>query len=230
MNKEEKTKEEQDTKKQEAQKKAAETTSGKQEKQGKKAGETQPAKDGAKQGRKKKGSVFRNIYIVLGLNLLLVGLLVFVLTKLPEKASELKRLKNLAISSDARSKVEIADLEIQSNIDKSDRLISLFPDEEGLVNFVQEVEKLKNEGAVKDFYFANEDAVKDKTRLFGIPFVIVFEGSWGEINRDLLAIERLNYLIRTVTVQLEVKESEEGSTIEFDYGGFIYVNEQLGKK
>lgn len=187
-------------------------------------------KDLKKKPAKKRGlraRLLSKVGLVAMANLVGIVFAVLAVGNLPDKAAEFKKLRNMSISAEARSKVEIADLEIKSNIEKSDRLIALFPDETGLVNFVKEIEKLKLEGIVKTFSFANQEAVRDKTTILGIPFVIELEGTWDQIDASLQSLQRLEFLYRAITVQIEPKEEE--NLINFKYGGFIYVDESLGK-
>jgi hypothetical protein len=106
--------------------------------------------------------------------------------------------------------------------------MSLFPDEAGLVNFVKEIERLKVEGVVRDFSFANENAVRDKTGVLGIPFILRLEGTWDQLNSDFMQLQKFPYLIRAVTVDVRIKDINTG-IIDFMYGGFIYVDKSLEK-
>jgi hypothetical protein len=178
--------------------------------------------------KKRKLSFKLSVIIVTVINLFALGFLFYVLSSLKGEASNLKKLRNASIDVQEKSKVEVADLQIQSNIEKSDYLASLFPDEAGLIDFVKEIEKLESEGVVKDFSFANEGAVRDKTTVLGIPFVLRMEGTWEQINSDLKKMQRMPFLLRAVTLDIKVKE-EETNLIDFRYGGFIYVDESLSK-
>jgi Tfp pilus assembly protein PilO len=193
----------------------------------------QPQKKGNKifnkKAKKKKRLSFKaSVVIVTVINLLALGFLFYVLSNLKGEAINLKKLRSASIDAQEKSKVEVADLQIQSYIDKSDYLMSLFPDESGLIDFVKEIEKLKNEGVVKNFAFANEDAVHDKTKVLGIPFVLRMEGTWEQIDSDLKKIQSMPFIVRAVTLDIQVKE-EETNLIDFRYGGFIYVDESLAK-
>ncbi len=180
--------------------------------------------------KRSKPKFFSNTILVGIVNVVILVLLILILGMLPKKATELKRLRNLSLSSKAKSNVEIADLEIKSNIEKSDELKILFPDESGLVSFVEEIEKLKATGVAKKFSFANEDAVRDKTKSLGIPFIVEFEGTWEQIDKDLQALQKLPFLLRVITIETrQTKGDEDTNLIRFMYGGFIYVDESLAK-
>jgi hypothetical protein len=190
------------------------------------AGEAKTTK--AAKSKKRRLSFRSSILVVTVINILVTLSLVFILSNLNTKAKELKKARSVSIGAEQKSKVEIADLEIQSTIEKSSYLFSLFPDESGLVNFIKEIEKLKTEGVVTEFSFASEDAVRDKTKVLGIPFVLRMEGSWEQINKDLKSLQEMPFLQRAITISTEVRGEEE-KVIDFRYGGFIYVDESLKK-
>jgi hypothetical protein len=166
-------------------------------------------------------------YLVLGvINLMLIVILVVILSKLPSSASKLNRLREISLGMAIKTETEIAESEIQSSKEKTDELTAAFPNEEGLVEFVREIEKLKEEGVVKDFSFTSKEVVRDKTGFLGTPVVIEFSGSWSQIDAGLQKLQSLPILFRAVRIEAE-KTSE--TLIDLKYGGFIYVDESLGK-
>ena len=104
-------------------------------------------------------------------------------------------------------------------------------DEAGVVNFVNEVEKLKSESsAIQKVTFVSQKVVKDKTGNYGIPVVIELAGSWEVIAEDLEKIDTLAFLFRTVRVEAEKSpKEEEAGVIIYKYGVFLYVKDELGK-
>ena len=167
--------------------------------------------------------------VVLGVvNLGLVLSTIFLLGKLPTRASEFNKVRNASISESTKSEVEVAGLEIAASKEKADKLNSLFPDEAGLIGFVREIDRLKEEGLVTRFAFAREKAVKDKTGHFGIPVIIEFRGGWLEIGQGLTRLNETPYLLRAVTIEAN-RSGEDGNLIIFKYGGFLYVDETLAK-
>ena len=110
--------------------------------------------------------------------------------------------------------------------EKITRLQTIFPNDTGIVNFVKEIEKLKAGGIVRGISFVSQEAVRDKTKALGIPFVIELEGSWADIDATLTTIQKLPYLFRAVTVETNI--NEEG-IVNYKYGGFLYVDESLAK-
>jgi len=180
----------------------------------------------AKKISKSKGKSFPVFAFVGVLILALMTLTVIILSSLDSKAQELKKLRNEALDAQASSRVEKEDLDIKSIQENVEKINSLFPNETGLVNFVREIEKMKEGGVVKGISFVSQDAVRDKNKYLGIPFVIDMEGSWESIDLALQGIEKLPYLVRTITVEARVSE---GGGVNFKYGGFIYVDESLAK-
>lgn len=166
--------------------------------------------------------------IILGINFVGIIILVILLRKLPTKALELKGLKNSIITAEQSAEVNFADLELKSNKELAEKLLVMYPDEVGLVNFIQEIEKLKKRGIVTNFSFANQTPVRDKTRYLGIPIAIEIKGNWKEISGALVDLQKLPYLFRPVSMSTQ-PDSEEG-LINVRYGGFLYVDESLEEK
>lgn len=166
-------------------------------------------------------------YLILGaINLILVMVLVVILGKLSTSASKLNRLRKISLGAAIKTATEIAESEIGSSKEKTDELATVFPNEERLVDFVREVEKLKEEGIVTDFSFTSKEVVRDKTGFLGTPVVIEFSGSWSQIDAGLQKLQNLPVLFRAVRIEAE-KTTE--NLIDLKYGGFIYVDESMGK-
>ena len=180
-----------------------------------------------KKAKKEKTSLWWKDLILAVFNLVLIVGAVVILGKLPSRALEFKALRNAELQLTTKSSFDIAELEIESSSQKADRLLVLFPDEPGLVEFVKEIDTLKEEGIVTRFFFASEKAVRDKTGYYGIPLVIEFSGTWDQIGLAIQIIDDLPYLLRAVTVDAE-PEPDTGLII-FKYGGFLYVDESLAK-
>lgn len=176
--------------------------------------------------RKKAGFWLKDLLLAV-VNLGFVVVIVVLLGRLPSRAEELKALRNAALKMTAKGNIDIAELKIESSKEKADQLFELFPDESGLIDFVKEIDKLKDEGIITRFSFASERAVRDKTGNFGIPLIIEFVGTWDQIDQAIAIIESLPYLLRVVNV--DVQRQDEGDLIIFKYGGFIYVKESLAE-
>jgi hypothetical protein len=166
--------------------------------------------------------------IILGIiNLISFVLLVIILIRFPDKAQELKRLRIENLRNESSVSFEFSEIDVHKP--KAGRLSGLFLDEAGVVDFVNEVEKLKIEGsAFNKMTFASQKVVKDKTGNYGIPVVIELKGSWEAIGGAMEAIDALPFLFRPVNILAEPVLEEEG-VIMFKYGGFLYVNDRLGK-
>lgn len=176
----------------------------------------------------KKDRIFSSKDIILGfINLVTIILLIVFLVKLPEKSTDLKKLKVEQLKGESASLLPIS--EITAARDKANEIESLFLDQSGIVGFVDEIEKLKVEGSsIQKVSFASQKPIKDKTGFSGVPVVIEMRGSWEAIGTDLQKIESLPYLFRAASVDAATIPDNPG-VIDFKYGGFLYVNDELGK-
>lgn len=173
-------------------------------------------------------SIFWLKDITLGVvNLAFIVSLVVLLGKLPGQAKELKILRNASLNTAAKSSIEIAGLELEASREKAERINSLFPDDGGLIDFVNQIDALKEEGVISRFSFTSEEVIRDRTGYYGIPVFIEFTGSWGLVGEGLSSVQSLPYLLRAVGIQTEVKPEE--NLVIFKYGGFLYVDESLAK-
>jgi hypothetical protein len=166
--------------------------------------------------------------IILGvLNLVFVVSLVVLLGRLPGKANEFKRLRNESLDTAAKSSIEIAGLELEASRKKADKISAFFPDDAGLIDFVNQIDVLKEEGLVSRFSFTSEEAIRDRTGYYGIPVFIEFSGTWSQVGVGLQRVQNLPYLLRAVSIETTVKPEE--NLVEFKYGGFLYVDESFAK-
>jgi hypothetical protein len=179
-------------------------------------------------GGKRQKRPFSTKDVILGIiNLLLFIALVFILKDLPEKATELRNLKTDELKSEIVVFPESSKVDIYKP--KADELSDLFLDEPGVVGFVDEVEKLKSEdGPFQRVVFASQKAVKDKTGSYGIPVVIELRGTWDALDQVMEQIDELPFLFRPAKILVEPLSGEEG-LIDIKYGGFLYVDDRLGK-
>lgn len=177
--------------------------------------------------KKEKNVIWWKDLVLAVFNLVLVVGAILILSRFPSRALELKTLRNAELQLTAKGSFDIAELELESSSQKAEKLLVLFPDEPGLIEFVKEIDILKEEGVVTRFSFASEKAVRDKTGYYGIPLVIEFSGTWDQIGQAIERITDLAYLLRAVTVEAE--PDLESGLIIFKYGGFLYVDETLAK-
>jgi hypothetical protein len=181
-------------------------------------------------GRIKKGSFISNLLvraaILAFINLIGIASIVYFAQKIPTKAEEVKSLRNEQLGIGTQD-LEVIKKDIEGNSQKADKVLALFPNDEGLVVFVNELDKIKKEGKIVGFSFAAENAIKDKTGNLGIPVLIEINGTWAEIDSDLQKIQRLPFLLRAIEV--EAQPAEEEGLINFKFGGFLYVGKDFGK-
>jgi hypothetical protein len=166
--------------------------------------------------------------IILGLiNVVTIVFLVILLSKFPQKSEELKSLRNESLMVGSIGSFEIS--EIEDKKIKADKLNDLFLDEGGVVDFVNEVEKIKSQGgSIAKVTFTSGKAVKDRTENFGVPIVIEMKGGWDSIGKDLEEIEKLPFLFRSAVIEAKINE-EDAAVIDFKYGVFLYVIDRLGQ-
>ncbi|HLE49346.1 MAG TPA: hypothetical protein VI819_04945 [Patescibacteria group bacterium] len=172
----------------------------------------------------KKTINFLLVFLFINLIILLGSL--YLIYDLPRKAEVLKSAKIEALKIEESSKVDLTGLEIIQNKKNWEILKSYFPDEVGVIKFITDLETLKKNEIIKDMSFVSQDAVRDKTGALGIPFIMEIEGSWDKVDAALKDFYDLPYLVRVINVDATVLE--DGS-VNFKFGGFIYVSESLDK-
>ncbi len=151
--------------------------------------------------------------------------LIVVLNRLTAAAHDLQKIKidlaqNIPVSQDAiRSDIEMLKPQIE-------KLSAFYPNETSVVDFVNQIDEIKNGQVLNSFSFANEVPVKDKTGYLGFPITMSLKGDWIQINETLKKIELLSYFIRPV--QVKVTQTADNQIL-MQYNGFLYVNEKFSK-
>ena len=164
--------------------------------------------------------------MLLILNTILFGASLYFIVNLPKKAEELNKVRSDEQKVVESKKIDVTGLEYIPTKESVDKLNSYFPEEAGIINFIERLESLREEGYIKNFSLVGQNAVQDKTSAYGLPFIVEFEGSWENIEVSLQEFQKLPYLVRAINV--EVKTLDE-NRINFKFGGFIYVSEKLAK-
>lgn len=162
--------------------------------------------------------------IVLGIiNFLCIVAIVFLIAKFPTKSQELKSERTQAFLDDVGFSYELS--EISSGKDKADEIESRFVNDSGVVDFVNELEKIKaDSGLINKISFPSQKAVEDKaTGQYGIPVRIEFRGNLDLIIDDINKIQNLPFIVRTITID-SARDAEDPSVVNLKYGGFIYVD------
>ena len=170
-------------------------------------------------------SILSSKDVILGIiNLISIGLLIFILFQFPKKAEELRKLRTEEFLNESSVAFEFT--EVEKSLEKANTLQGLFLEESGLVDFVNEAEKIRSEeSALKKVAFASQQSVKDRTGNFGIPVVIELTGTWEAIDRDLQKIDKLPFLFRAANISIEPSETDPGVLV-FKYGLFLYVDDK----
>ena len=110
-----------------------------------------------------KPGILLKAVILAVINLIAVAAIVFLLDRLEIKAQEVKRLRSIQLSATRGEPFAALRADVEVAETKTDELVKYFPDSQGLIAFVGEIDKLKAEGVVTGFSFANEEPIKDKT-------------------------------------------------------------------
>lgn len=165
-------------------------------------------------------------YILLAVNVILLAVSVFFIISLPKKAAALNQARSDEQKVKESKNVDVTGLENPAIKQKVDTLKNYYPEEPGLIKFIEQMDEMKSSGQIKDFSIVGKDPVKDKTGTYGIPFIAEIEGTWDEINLSLQAIQKLPYLVRGVNVEAKVIGTND---INFKYGGLLYVADDLAK-
>lgn len=162
--------------------------------------------------------------IVLGIvNLIALGGLIFLLTKLPARAQEVSTARNKELKASQKVSVKLAEIEDSKKL--AEEIKAIFPDESGLVDFVKGIEDIRADGTVENITFKNQKTIRDKTGNFGLPVLIIMRGSWQDIKRDMVRVQELPFIFRAVSIETRI--DEEGLVV-VEYGGILYTNEKIG--
>jgi len=163
--------------------------------------------------------------LIIGLvDLVCLFVLVLLLGILPQKAEELKTLRSLNTKNSLQKTNNEIMAEIASGKIIIDKLAAFFPDENGLVKFTEQIDKLKNQGVVSYFSFASNEVVQDKTKYIGLPIIIEFQGTAQQVENGLKSIQSLPYMLRTIDIEIKKQDEEK---VNLRYGGILYVNENF---
>lgn len=192
---------------------------------GKKDTKVKERKVDIKKTRKTSKFHIPKIYLFAVLNVIALIMSIYLLGTFNQKSNELKELINAQLNAQQSSQVNLADLEIKSNQEKADKIIALFPNDQGLLDFIQIIEDKSKQGTIVNFTFASKEPVRDSTARLGIPVVVNFRGSWQDIDRDLREIQKSPFLFRPITIEASITAEE--NVVEFMYGGFLYVDDSF---
>ena len=163
--------------------------------------------------------------IILGaVSLVVILLIVILIGRLKVIAEEIKQIENEKYKAVSSLALRATEGKLKTNSNKIEVINSYLVDDDSLVDFVKQVDLLKEEGIVTNFKFASEDLTKDgQTGYEVLAFEAWFTGDKSRIDYGLKKLLGLPYLIRTIVVEID-KISEEGN-ISLKYGGYLYVTE-----
>ncbi len=150
-------------------------------------------------------------------------LLAWFLTKLGPKTTELKKMKNLLVQA-KQIDLDAIQKTLLENKEKSEKLATVLPNEDELIEFINQIDLLKKEKKINSFSFVADKPMKDKTGFFGLPLIIESKGSWQEINETLKSIDQLPYLIRGLNLEIKLLSDKE---IMLKFAGILYVSQNF---
>ena len=157
-------------------------------------------------------------------NLVAVSGIIIIVSRLDSKAQEIKRLRSVQLTASKGGEAHSAlRAEVEAAEEKRSELIKYFPNSEGLITFVEEIDKLKAEGILVGFSFANEVPVKDKTGALGLPVVFELSGNWEQVGATIQKIMSLPYMLRAILFEAETSP-EDPTLVQVKFGSFLYVD------
>jgi Tfp pilus assembly protein PilO len=165
------------------------------------------------------------ILIFILINFLALIFLGLLLNSLKGKTLEMKKMKNLAAET-SRVNLENLETEIAETQDKSEQLATVFPNEEGLIGFIQKIDELKKDKYLTYFSFAADNILKDKTGYSGLPLVLEAKGSWQQIGETLSKIYSLPFIVRPINVEIR---QVAGNEMNLKLGGILYVSKNFNQ-
>jgi Tfp pilus assembly protein PilO len=175
----------------------------------------------------KESKSFKRKIIILGIgDVLAILFLIMLFGRMQLLANDIKKMRSEQVKLTPVN-IDTIRKELVEAQEKNKKLEALFPDEVGLVNFVNEIDAIKEDKILTGFSFANNVPLKDKLGYSGLPVLLRFKGSLSEINNALAKVQALPYLLRPIDIKISSQEAT-GSAI-LDYGGLLYVNENFGK-
>lgn len=161
-------------------------------------------------------------------NILLIIGIFYISGRLPQLSGEIKELRAKKIISQESSDIAVLSAELEKNKNKINELSSIYLDERGLSSFFAKMEDLAEKGVVSQFDSFLSEPVADRNGQLGLPILIEFAGQKESISTNLLLVQKLPYLMRPVSVELN-RNTDEGGGYTFKYGVFLYVDESLKK-
>lgn len=158
--------------------------------------------------------------------LVLIVILILILGRIGPLSQEIMEKRSEIVNSTSSDALEVAKARLNRNTNKVADLNKLFINDDNLVDFVKEIDTLKNEGLINSFSFGASDVRDKRSGYNAIPFEIMIEGDGAKISSTMSKILSLPYFIVDVSAELQLNETG-GYT--YNYGGFLYISEDYGK-
>ncbi len=177
------------------------------------------------------------VVILSVVNVLFLVMMIILIGKLESVSKTHAQERNKLFDRTKAEDLSVYEYELETNRALIERISNSFPNETGLLEFINGVEKLKDGGSVTKISFTSKQPLKDDDGYLGIPILIEFKGAWGEILSDIQKIQKLPYVFKPVKLETQQNvfsnNSQEVVTnpdeVEVVFGGFLYVDEKFSK-
>lgn len=155
-------------------------------------------------------------------NVVTIIFAIIILFQMPNKSSEIRELRKDQVLASLSADGEVLTQDIKRSQPQIDKLEEAISDEDGVLSFINVMDRLRVEGIITEFSFLRSEPVVDSTKQKGLPIQIIVEGNSEVIERAMGRINGLPKLVRPITVNMEYQNNEDG-TIKLTYGGLLYV-------
>ena len=167
---------------------------------------------------------FRKVYAMIFISIVGLVITFVLLNRMSASSEEIYNLKKEGNSSSDVTTIAFLKEENSHLEDKMNDLRGLFAQQSEIIQFVEEIDRLKREGVIQQVSFVTNDVIKDRSGNYGYPVTIVMSGSEEQVDASLRNIQSLPFLLRGVDTEISREVNEEGAeVINLVYGGFLYV-------
>jgi Tfp pilus assembly protein PilO len=142
-------------------------------------------------------------------------------------ANSIYKLNGEKIVAEQKSNAGLVKQEIENHKEDADKLFSLFPSNDKLLEIIDQMDQLKRDGLIAQYTFVSDTPVKDKSGYQGLPIMFDITGSVEGINNALKKINDLPFILRDI--KMEIKELPKAAGYTVKYGVILYVDEKFDK-
>jgi len=153
------------------------------------------------------------------LNLVLIGIIVVLLGKLPSRASEIKNLRNQQVLVHENTDVAVIEAELKSHAQEISTIENSFVDESDLLFFIEALDRLKAQGLITSFEPLSASSVTNR-KTSGFPLLVTFNGSPEHVSDGIMEFQKLPFLFKPITAEISFNRDDRNTI--FNYGIFLY--------